>query len=68
MIVKEKYNSYAKNSLCISETRAEVNKYTSDENTFEVWGKKLLKDELTGNPIWDQNVIDKVNMKIFFRV
>ena len=26
----------------------------------------MLKDELTGNPIWGQNVIDKVNMKIFF--
>ena len=26
----------------------------------------MLKDELTGNPRWGQNVIDKVNMKIFF--
>ena len=30
--------------------------------------KKMLKDELTGNPRWGQNVIDKVNMKIFFPV
>ena len=27
--------------------------------------KKMLKDELIGNPKWAQNVIDKVNMKIF---
>ena len=25
----------------------------------------MLKDELTGNPRWCQNVIDKVNLKIF---
>ena len=25
----------------------------------------MLKDELTGNPRWCQNVIDKVNMKIY---
>ena len=28
----------------------------------------MLKDELTGNPRWGQNVIDKVNMKIFVPV
>ena len=33
---------------------------------FEV--KKMLKDELTGNPRWGQNVIDKINMKIFVPV
>ena len=27
-----------------------------------------MKDELTGNPRWGQNVIDKVNMKIFIPV
>ena len=26
----------------------------------------MLKDELTGNPRWGQNVIDKANRKIFF--
>ena len=26
----------------------------------------MFKDELTGNPRWGQNVIDKVNMKIVF--
>ena len=35
---------------------------------FKVWGKKMLKDELTGNPRWGQNVINKVNMKIFVPV
>ena len=30
--------------------------------------KKLLKDEFTGNPRWNQNAIDKVNMKIFVPV
>ena len=29
---------------------------------------KMFKDELTGGPRWGQNVIDKVNMKIFFPV
>ena len=29
---------------------------------------KMLKDELTGNPRKGQNVIDKVNMKIFLPV
>ena len=29
---------------------------------------KLLKDELTGNPRWGQNVIDKFNLKIFVLV
>ena len=28
----------------------------------------MLKDELTGNPRWCQNVIDKVSMKIFVPV
>ena len=28
----------------------------------------MLKDELTGNPRWGQNVIDKINMKIFVPV
>ena len=28
----------------------------------------MLKDELTGNRRWDQNIIDKVNLKIFFTV
>ena len=28
----------------------------------------MFKDELTWNPRWVQNVIDKVNMKIFFPV
>ena len=28
----------------------------------------MLKDELTGNPRWCQNVIDKVNLKIFVPV
>ena len=55
-----------KNSVCIPETRTEVNKYTCNENKFKVRGKKLLKDELTGNPRRGQNVIDKVNMKIFY--
>ena len=30
--------------------------------------KKMLKDELTVNPRWRQNVIDKVNMKVFVPV
>ena len=28
----------------------------------------MLKDEFTGNPIWGQNVIDKVKLKIFVPV
>ena len=28
----------------------------------------MLKDELIANPKWGQNVIDKVNMKIFVPV
>ena len=30
--------------------------------------KKMLKDELTGNPRWGQNVIDKVKLMIFVSV
>ena len=30
--------------------------------------KKMFKDELTEDPRWGQNVIDKVNLKIFFPV
>ena len=34
-------------------------------NTLKVWGKEILKDEFTGNPIWGQNVINKVKFMIF---
>ena len=57
-----------KMSMYISETKTEVNKYTCNENTIKVWGKKILKDELTWNQRWGQNVIDKINMKIFVPV
>ena len=30
--------------------------------------KKMFKDELTGDPRWGQNVIDKVKLKIFVPV
>ena len=51
--------------LCISETRTEVNKNKCNENTFKVGGKKNVEGRIIGNPKWAQNVIDKVNMKIF---
>ena len=39
---------------------------------FEIYiydmGLKLWKDELTRNPRWGQNVIDKFNLKIFVLV
>ena len=44
--------SAPQNALCISETRTEDYKYKYNENAFKVRGKKLLKNEFTGNQRW----------------
>ena len=51
-LVKEKYihNLYAENSLCISETNTEVNKYTCNEYTFKVCGKKNVEGRINWEP------------------
>ena len=53
--VKEKYirNSCAKNSLRISEKRTEVNKYTCNENTCNVWGKKNVEEQINWQPMME---------------
>ena len=44
----------------------------SKNRIFQIYiynmGLKLWKDELTGNPRWGQNVIDRFNLKIFVLV